>query len=174
MQTNRIEHHTHESEQANGREGQSNCRRLVFSARQAIRRITNGTLPPGTTIIGNLTFSDAISATIPNDTHIRGSLLMLWMSGLKLGDGLKVDGCADLSMSEIEHFPHRMVVGSDLILMNTTVKKLPADLKVDGLIHLGKYASQQLWERAAEAQQNFEAKHPKSSGLIEEKATIAR
>jgi hypothetical protein len=60
-------------------------------------------------------------------------------------------------MSEIEHIPSGMVVGGNLILVHTTVRnKLPDDLKVGGLIYLGTYASEELWDRAAEAKRNYD------------------
>ena len=117
MQIRRIANQTDAPGLRPHREGQSNPHSPVFSARQATRRILAGTLGPGSTIVGNLTFSESISATIPPDTHIDGSLLMLWMTGVKLGDGCTVSGSVDLSMSEVEHFPRRMVVGGDLFLM---------------------------------------------------------
>jgi hypothetical protein len=151
MQIRRIANQTDAPGLRPHREGQSNPHSPVFSARQATRRILAGTLGPGSTIVGNLTFSESISATIPPDTHIDGSLLMLWMTGVKLGDGCTVSGSVDLSMSEVEHFPRRMVVGGDLFLMGATITNLPDDLKVGGLIHLGNHANQKLWDRVAEA-----------------------
>jgi len=136
-----------------------------LSARVAASRMCNGILRAGTTICGDLVLPKNAYAILPRKTHIRGSVMMIWCSGVKLGDGLTIDGNADFSLSDIERFPRRLTVKGDLFLIGTTgFERFPPDMKVEGLIHLDDSATQSMLDRAATAMLEYKAKHPRHQG----------
>ncbi len=86
---------------------------VTLPAWQAVGRLLNRTLPPRSTIIGNLSYTSASALRIPRGTHIRGSLMVVWHPNVVLGDELTVDGDADLSLSNLKYLPKRMKVGGN-------------------------------------------------------------